>query len=353
MSVKQDGAYPRTAADLERRYSFGQTFAEVYSLISDAQRVANDASNAFESLDQEAIFNRLTNYGEWQGVYRDGDNIYMNASFIKAGKLSGTNLEVDAATIKGKLSANNVDASELKVSAANITGTLSAGQINTTYLKVSAANIVGSLSASQIDTTYLSVNAANVSGVLSASYVSVNGGLSVYSGNSFGGYVGHVSSSSPDGQTTGVGVSAGSYAAIVTTGGAKLTGAYSQVLCAENIWLETSNKINANKSISVTSDRRAKEDIRYNVGDYLVVFDSLKPATFVWREGNDKRKQFGMIAQDVEENLKCNGVELSDFAPLSIGEDGRYGLSYEGFIALLIAKVQQLDAEVKELKQNG
>ena len=48
-----------------------------------------------------------------------------------------------------------------------------------------------------------------------------------------------------------------------------------------------------------------------------------------------------------------NGVEKNDFAPLSISEDGAYGLSYEGFIALLIAKVQKLAAEVKELKNNG
>ena len=349
MSIKQDRTGARTAADLERKYAFGQTFADVYKLAEDAKKIAEQASESVDGLDHEEIFNRLTNYGEWQGVYRSGDNIYMNASYIKTGKLSGANLEVDAATIKGKLSANNVDASELKVNAANITGTLSAGQINTTNLSVSAANITGTLSASQIDTTYLSVDAANIEGILSADYVSISGALSI---DGYG-YIGYVDSSSPDGDTYGVGVAAGSYGAIITTGGARLTGPSSQVLCAGSIWLDTVNSIKASTDITVTSDRRAKDDIRYNVDDYLAIFDALKPATFLWLNRADKRRHLGMIAQEVEEAMLNAGFERSDFAPLNIDEDGRYGITYGEFIPLLVAKVQQLDAEVKELRQNG
>ena len=60
---KQDGYASRTAADLERKYNFGQTFGEVYGLIADAQRTAEEAKSEFEGLDQEAIFNLLTNIG--------------------------------------------------------------------------------------------------------------------------------------------------------------------------------------------------------------------------------------------------------------------------------------------------
>ena len=148
---KQDGYSSRTAVDLERKYNFGRTFAEVYGLISDAQRAAQEAKNAFDGLSHEQIFNLLTNYGEWQGIYRDDNgDVYVNASFIKGGTIKGDYVQVEAATITGQLVATQIDTKDLKVLAANITGTLTAGQIDTTNLKVSAANVTGKLTGEQI-----------------------------------------------------------------------------------------------------------------------------------------------------------------------------------------------------------
>lgn len=148
---KQDGYSSRTAADLERKYNFGKTFAEVYDLVSEAQRAAQEAQNAFDGLNQEQIFNLLTNYGESQGIYRDDNgDVYVNASYIKGGTISGDHVKVEAATITGQLVATQIDTKDLKVLAANITGQLTAGQIDATNLKVSAANITGKLSASQV-----------------------------------------------------------------------------------------------------------------------------------------------------------------------------------------------------------
>lgn len=115
LSNKQDRQGARTPADLERRYNFGQTFAEVFNLISDAQTAAEEAQKAVESLDQEQIFNLLTDNGRLQGVYRgdDGD-VYINASYIKAGKLA----------------AEFIDADNLNVKAANITGALTFNQLS-------------------------------------------------------------------------------------------------------------------------------------------------------------------------------------------------------------------------------
>lgn len=115
MSNKQDRQGARTPADLERRYNFGQTFAEVFDLISDAQTAAEEAQKAVESLDQEQIFNLLTDNGRLQGVYRGDDGeVYINASYIKAGKLA----------------AQYIDADNLNVKAANITGTLTFNQLS-------------------------------------------------------------------------------------------------------------------------------------------------------------------------------------------------------------------------------
>lgn len=125
MSLKQDGTAPRTAADLERKYNFGRTFAEVYGLITDAQKLAEEAKSEIEGLDHEEIFNLLTNYGEWQGIYRgDDDNVYINATYIKSGKVL----------------AEFIDADNLQVKAANITGELKVGDA----LYVSTEGIVKS-----------------------------------------------------------------------------------------------------------------------------------------------------------------------------------------------------------------
>lgn len=67
MSVKQDRPYARTATDLERRYNFGKSFAEVIGLAEDAKRTATSAEYAVSELDKslnsKEIFNRLTNNG--------------------------------------------------------------------------------------------------------------------------------------------------------------------------------------------------------------------------------------------------------------------------------------------------
>ena len=90
MSAKQDRTYPRTAADIERRYNFGKSFAEILGIATDAQDTANQAMDAANRVDKnltaEEIFNRLTNNGECQGIYRENGEIFINASYIQSGE---------------------------------------------------------------------------------------------------------------------------------------------------------------------------------------------------------------------------------------------------------------------------
>ena len=51
MSVKQDRTYARTAQDIERKYSFGKTFAEMLGLINDNR----DKVDSVESAVQEVV----------------------------------------------------------------------------------------------------------------------------------------------------------------------------------------------------------------------------------------------------------------------------------------------------------
>jgi len=96
MSTKQDRAAPRTASDIERKYNFGKSFAEVFGLAQDAQDAAREAKDAAAeaqaavgAIDHEAVFNLLTDNGKIQGVYKSEDGqIYINASYIAAGILA-------------------------------------------------------------------------------------------------------------------------------------------------------------------------------------------------------------------------------------------------------------------------
>lgn len=106
---RQDRQGVRTATDIERKYNFGQTFADVYGLISDTQKAVEEANKAVDSLTPDEIFNRLTNYGAEQGIYRGADDhIYINAEYIKSGYISGDRIE-----------ANSIDSTHIKANAIN------------------------------------------------------------------------------------------------------------------------------------------------------------------------------------------------------------------------------------------
>lgn len=58
------------------------------------QQIVDDSSAGViskmnESLTQEAIFNKLTNGGQTQGIYLNGGHVYLNASYLRTGVISG------------------------------------------------------------------------------------------------------------------------------------------------------------------------------------------------------------------------------------------------------------------------
>ena len=83
---KQDRQGARTVSDLELRYRFDKSFAEVEGIATDAQKEAREAKKIVEGLDQEKIFELLTEDGKWQGIFRaDDGSVYLNGTYIKAG----------------------------------------------------------------------------------------------------------------------------------------------------------------------------------------------------------------------------------------------------------------------------
>ena len=118
---KQDRQGARTAADIEQRYNFRKSFSEVMGIAEDARKIAEQASVLDEKLTSEEIFNRLTNNGQLQGLYRGDDGeLYVNATYIKSGEINANdvkikNLTVDVAQITGTLSGSRIDGSTLNI----------------------------------------------------------------------------------------------------------------------------------------------------------------------------------------------------------------------------------------------
>ena len=100
MSAKQDSVYTRTPAQLEQKQGLGKRFAEVIKVATDARTVAEDAKRSAIELDKnltsEEVFNRLTENGELQGLFRGEDGeLYINAEFIRAvDKLFANDIEM-------------------------------------------------------------------------------------------------------------------------------------------------------------------------------------------------------------------------------------------------------------------
>ena len=123
MNAKQDRVYPRTVTDVERKYNFGKSFAEVFGLAETArkaaevaQNAANEAAEAVDALDQDAIFNLLTNNGELMGLFMQDGQLYINASYLATGiiKSADGSVSIDLANNEVAI-ATNIDGQEGKI----------------------------------------------------------------------------------------------------------------------------------------------------------------------------------------------------------------------------------------------
>lgn len=200
-------------------------------------------------------------------------------------------------------------------------------------------------------------------GQILADYIKLGGQMEVYktlSGSACGGYIGYMTGMTATGSTTsGIGIcdDTESAAMICTNAGARMgyDGTSSVVCTSGKVTLTADNEIVVDGTLKqsdgsvITSDRNAKKHISYRrVDKYLEVFDQLRPCVFRLKGRN--RRHLGFIAQEVESAVQAAGIDSADFAALCIDEKGGYGLRYEEFIPLLVAKVQRLEEQLKKLE---
>lgn len=110
--------------------------------------------------------------------------------------------------------------------------------------------------------------------------------------------------------------------------------------------------------VNQVSDRNLKENITPLTDLYVQLFDKLQPVTFKYKGGD--RTHTGFISQDVETAMGEVGLTAIDFGGFCkdtiTNEDGttteKYALRYNEFIALLTAKIKQLENRI-EVLENG
>ncbi len=359
MSLKQDGTRARTAADLELKYNFGKTFAEVYGLASDAQKAAQEAQMAVDGLDHEEIFNRLTNYGDWQGIYRDSKgDVYINASYIKAGTLSGDRIATGAIS-SDKIEANAITTAKIETGAITTlkiaTGAITATQIASSTItgdKIAAGAIdADHISAGAITADHLAAGAITAdkitSGTFTGSNLVLDGLLAVKEGLFTYGYVGATTGMSDGDFTTGAVLtdSTASNGFIATTAGARMTySGTNEIYCAGSGCYSTSE-------MKVSSDARLKNSISYDLSKEEKMFSLLAPCSFAYNRDKSSKRHWGFVAQEFVEGAEQASLDVESLDVVAKDESGMYAIAYGEMVALNTHMIQKLMARVSALEE--
>ena len=337
----------------------------------------------------------------------------LNDEWLKTTTVYAENLNVNAANITGTLNANQINAAGIKVDAADITGTLSANQINMTG--AITWNDLASDSQSAINTAQSAANTAssNASTALSRANTAYNlasdtnstidnwsytyGGTTYIDGTML--MTGTVTASTLEGgeiyllgdngyraasfTLTGansysgrkMNINSGATAIVSDYGATYLeggSGAYLELndaayfgadVCppwgnADDYSLGKSgakwSDIYATNSVIQTSNRVQKKDINYDLSNYDLIFDGLKPCSFSFVDGHNRR-HIGLVSQDVEELLndcEMSSMELAAFIKTPKTDDSGYdyGLRYGEFTALNTWQIQKSKLKISELE---
>ena len=124
----------------------------------------------------------------------------------------------------------------------------------------------------------------------------------------------------------------------------------------------TADSFKTSAGVELTSDRKLKNTIEYDISRYDRVFDNLKPVSYKYNNSTSNRTHLGFIAQDVEEAIIKSNLTTNEYAILTIEGDGFdpdkdivtdeektiYRLRYDELHALEVRQIQLLKTKVKQ-----
>lgn len=280
------------------------------------------------------------------------------------------NLSVDAVNVTGKLTADQIDATNLKVKAANIEGDLNMGfngvitwdnfdtaTKNKIALAADVPTAIGDLDddvglVTEGTVTTITRNAIKTAsftadqistGTLDADSIEVDGLFSIYHGSTYCGAIGATYTLANGAGATMAGPGNGAGYVRASASGAKVAYGQYEVGCSSGAGCF------ATHSIYVSSDRRLKNSISYNLEEEEKLFAKLLPCSFVMNNEVNGKRRWGFVAQDVIAGAEEADMDFNKLA--IIGErDGMYSVAYGEMTALNTHMIQKLMARVAELE---
>lgn len=214
----------------------------------------------------------------------------------------------------------------------------------------------------------------------------LGGSMTVYStqtGTTIGGYLGYTTSAN-DG-SAGMHMMKGNSEVVVTSSGAKMTyngttnqmyitsGGAGVVVSGNSYLFQTGyfrpgpgfnpalggssylwGQIYSTNSAISQSDANCKHDIEELPEKYLTMFDNLVPYRYKLNNGTSNRFHTGFTAQNAKAAMDVAEVDALEFGGWIADIDEETGeviyfLRYEEFIAILVAKIKQLEQRIEEV----
>ena len=278
---------------------------------------------------------------EVQGLDGKYTKLYQTVDGFTFEDESGT-VYIDGGAIKANsVTADQIDATSLKVDAANITGTLYIGDLVDDVGLVTENNVT-TITNNAIKTANISADQITA-GTLDADNISIDGLFAIYYGSRLCGKIGgmYTVANGEGAVLTGPGNGAGYVRA--SASGAKVAYDTYEIGCSSGAGCFSTN------TIVVSSDKRLKKAIKYDMDAYENVFMSLKPCSFLMKNESNEQRHWGFIAQDVIAGVKNSGLDADKLAVIA-KRNGLYSIGYTEITALNTHMIQKLMARVERLE---
>ena len=256
---------------------------------------------------------------------------------------SGT-VYIDGGAIKAKsVTADQIDATNLKVDAANITGTLYIGDLVDDVGLVTENNVT-TITNNAIKTANISADQITA-GTLDADNISIDGLFAIYYGSRLCGKIGGMYTVANGAGAVLAGPGNGAGYVRASASGAKVAYDTYEIGCSSGAGCFSTN------TIVVSSDKRLKKAIKYDMDAYENVFMSLRPCSFLMKNESKEQRHWGFIAQDVIAGVNNSGLDADKLAVIA-KHNGLYSIGYTEITALNTHMIQKLMARVAALEGN-
>lgn len=308
----------------------------------DAKEIAD---KAVDEQTQEDVFNKLTNGGQDQGLFLDNGKVYLNLEYVKSDIIDLNVLRL-AGTICGIIQGYGSTYSGNTTQGIVVYGNgINDKVANPPYIIVTNAGI--RLQSTANNQFNVAGTVGEMVGTIRATADvtaegNVSAGKNLYAGKKL----------------------AANYAAdtdLMTFGNNAFRSWLSgrQVYVGEDVsGYETylrGGTIYSSKTIQTSSDERSKKDISPIPEKFEEILDHMTPVMYRYKnEDDDAPVHMGYIAQEFSRSVSETGIK-TNLAVLGkrIDDDGeeKLSLAYEELIALLHMKINQLEKEIKTIKE--